>query len=343
VVAMTAEVRIVGQGLAGSLLGWACECSGISFTIEDPFVCRAAGTPRFVPASSVGAGIINPITGQRLVKSWRIDTLMPQAVAMYEALERALGQRFLYRYRLQRFFADERERNVAREKWARGDFSDFGRSLDENSLSIEPAYRVDLENLVRALRTRWQTSGQWRESASVQGDPGLSTSDALTVRCLGAGELTESEFRWASLVPAKGELLEIETEPPALDPSLIRNCHEWLVPLSESRALIGATFEPGNSSSQPTEEARTALTCAATQLLGSNAFRIVSHRAGVRVVAPDKHPVIGRHPERLSVGIFNALGSKGALLAPWLADQWVAHLKSGQPIDREIDVARFWK
>jgi glycine/D-amino acid oxidase-like deaminating enzyme len=59
------------------------------------------------------------------------------------------------------------------------------------------------------------------------------------------------------------------------------------------------------------------------------------------VVAPDKHPAIGRHPENASLGIFNGLGSKGALLAPWLAGEWVAHLRTGRPIDPAVAVARF--
>jgi glycine/D-amino acid oxidase-like deaminating enzyme len=335
---MTVEVRIVGQGLAGSLLGWACERAGISFTIEDRLPDPATSTEPFVSASSVGAGIINPITGQRLVKSWRIDALLPLAVAMYQEIGDVLGESFLFRYRLRRFFADEREGAVAREKWSRGDFAGFGQSLDDEGLWIDPAYRVDLDALVRALRARWQASGHWR-------DPRASPAVAagLTVRAIGAAELGEDAFSWAKLIPAKGELLEIEMSQGALNSAVVLNRHEWLVPLSDSRALVGATFEPGISSFLPTETARNYLETVTTQLVGAMPFQTVSHRVGVRVVAPDKHPVIGRHPEKLHLGIFNALGSKGALLAPWLAHEWVMHLKSGRPVDREVEVGRFWK
>src|SRR3569833_227826 len=92
VAAMAAEVRIVGQGLAGSLLGWACERAGISFSIEDCTGVGRPGAPAPIAASSVGAGIINPITGQRLVKSWRVDSLLPLAVAMYQEIGDTLGQ-----------------------------------------------------------------------------------------------------------------------------------------------------------------------------------------------------------------------------------------------------------
>ena len=335
---MTAELRIIGQGIAGSLLGWACDRAGISFIIEDCFTDAAPIVS--ASASSVGAGIINPITGQRLVKSWRVDSLLPIAVAMYQEIGDILGQSFLFPYRLRRFFADDRERAVARAKWARGEFADFGQNLDDEGLWVEPAYRVDVHGLVQALRARWRKMGHWRESDAPLPISGGQT--ALTVRCIGASELADDAFSWASLAPAKGELLEIETAPGALDPKVILNRHEWIVPLNDSRALVGATVEPGIAASGPTAHARAILEKAAAQLLGDVPFRTVFHRAGVRVVAPDKHPVIGRHPENASLGLFNALGSKGALLAPWLANEWVAHLQTGRPIDSTVAITRFW-
>jgi len=336
---MAVEVRIVGQGLAGSLLGWACERAGISFTIEDRFVEQGASTQAFTSASSVGAGIINPITGQRLVKSWRVDTLLPLAVLMYQEIGDALGKSFVTRYRLRRFFKDERERAVAREKWGRGDFAGFGQGLDNEGLWLEPTYRVDLNGLVEALRERWRAAGVWRTAQT----DSVARSARLTVRCVGTAELKELDFSWARLIPAKGELLEIETANFGLDPNVILNRREWLVPLNDRRAIVGATFEPGVESFEPTGGARTALETAAAFLKGDTRFKTMAHRVGVRVVAPDKHPVIGLHPENLALGIFNALGSKGALVAPWLAGEWVALMKSGRPVDTDVEVARFWK
>ncbi len=338
---MAIEMRIVGQGIAGSLLGWCCERAGVDFTIEDPFVDaaeigNAAKAPPLGFSSAVGAGIINPITGQRLVKSWRIDSLLPLAVAMYREIGDALGESFLFSYRLRRLFANDRERTVAFEKWARSDFAGFGESIDDAGLWIAPAYRVDLARLVQALRVRWLRSGHWRNSQNSS-----MRASALTVRCLGPGELSESLFNWTGLRPAKGELIEIETRD-ALDRETIRNCHEWLMPLSDHRALVGATFEPGVASIEPTKIAASILHLAAERLLGSKGFQIISQRAGVRVVTSDKHPVIGRHPEDNLLGIFNGLGSKGALLAPWLAQNWIADFTRGQSIDPAVDASRCW-
>ena len=77
---MGADFLIVGQGLAGTLLAWEFERAGFSFAIADAGHGRAA--------SGVAAGIINPITGRRLVKSWRIDARLAGARAEWpSALE----------------------------------------------------------------------------------------------------------------------------------------------------------------------------------------------------------------------------------------------------------------
>ena len=55
---MSPEILIVGQGLAGTLLAFELERAGVSFAIAD------AGHEG--AASSVAAGVINPITGRRL-------------------------------------------------------------------------------------------------------------------------------------------------------------------------------------------------------------------------------------------------------------------------------------
>jgi glycine/D-amino acid oxidase-like deaminating enzyme len=72
---MRADILIVGQGLAGTLLAWECERAGIAFAVAD---CGHAAA-----ATSAAAGIVNPITGRRLVKSWRIDDQLPLARAEY--------------------------------------------------------------------------------------------------------------------------------------------------------------------------------------------------------------------------------------------------------------------
>ncbi|HEU5079295.1 MAG TPA: FAD-dependent oxidoreductase [Opitutaceae bacterium] len=349
---MPLSLRIVGQGIAGSLLAWSALRRGWNVEILQ--------APEQPSSSRVAAGIINPITGQRWVKSWRIDELLPVALELYGELEADLGVRILHRYQLRRFFRGERERRIAEQKRATGELAPYVVSADAEGLWIEPAFRVDLAVVVSTLRERWLRDGQLRFVAQTRDEtPGanhraadiLEDFDGLTIWCRGAAELMSPRFAFAQMSLAKGEILSVES--PAVSSDVILNSGHWLVPTGSGQARVGATytpFAPENASpgSPPsslpelciTAEARETLAASGRRFLGSD-FRIIGQEVGWRVVTRDKHPVVGRHPRDPRHGILNGLGSKGALLTPYLAHQWCAHLATGAAFDRSVDLGRF--
>jgi glycine oxidase len=342
---MPAPILIVGQGLAGSLLAWEFEKAGIDFEIADQGHALAS--------SRIGAGIINPITGQRIVKSWRVDELLGPALAVYREMEAALGVALMRPMRVRRFFHDERERRIFAEKRARGELAPYvaadevggsagADTVDADGFWIERAAHVDTAKLIGAMRSRLVAAGRLREErvelASVR-----SRYDVV-IFCAGvfAGGSELGAFGFANLQPAKGETLTVETTSDELAPDVILNAGHWLLPLGKGRARIGATFEPGVVDLMPTAAARAALEKSATRFLPGG-FSVVAQESGLRMTSADKHPVVGRSPADPRVGIFNGLGSKGALLAPGLARQWVNHLTEAVPFDPAVDVKRFAK
>ena len=134
----------------------------------------------------------------------------------------------------------------------------------------------------------------------------------------------------------------VETGSAELAPDVILNAGHWLLPLGKGRARIGATFEPGVVDLARTAVARAALENSAARFLPGG-FSVVAQESGLRMTSADKHPVVGRSLADPRVGIFNGLGSKGALLAPGLARQWVNHLTEAVPFDPAVDVKRFAK
>ena len=163
---MRADILILGQGLAGTLLALELERAGISFAIVDRGHEHAA--------TSAAAGLINPITGRRRVKSWRIETLLPIARAAYAELETTLGVPLWRPMRVRRLFADERERSVFAEKWARGELAPFVvENADDAGFWIHDAARVDLGVLLAAARTRWRAAGCLAATPAHPGDHAL--------------------------------------------------------------------------------------------------------------------------------------------------------------------------
>ena len=328
-----ADFLIVGQGLAGTCLAWELERAGIPFEIIDVGHGSAA--------SLAAAGIINPITGRRLVKSWRIDTLRPAARAFFQELESVLRVPLWRDLRVRRTFADERERRVLAEKRAKGELAPFaGADLATgDGFWIEGAARVDLPALLAAARARWQASGHLRSATSSS----LATEAGrynLVIDCRGVAGAQEEAFSFVPWEFSKGEMLEIAVA--GLAPAEIINCGQWVLPVAEGLAWVGATHQPGMVQSATTPEGRTALEASARRLLGGRDFAVTGHRAGVRVNLPDKHPTAGRHPLQTRWGVINGLGAKGALHAPALARQWVNHLTEGVPFDAEVEVGRFF-
>jgi glycine oxidase len=327
---MRADILIVGQGLAGTWLAWEMERAGISFEVVDAGHGKAA--------SSLAAGIINPITGRRLVKSWRIETLLPAAGVAYREIGKALGRPIWRSIRVRRLFADEREKRVATDKYERGELAPYVVAApDETGLWIEGAARVDVSALLSASRARWRAAGKLREEAL--GDPATEADKHdLVVDCRGVAGAREGNFDFGPWEFSKGQILEVTVA--GLDPDVVLNRGRWVLPLARGKAWVGATHEPQFSDLLPSAPGRAQLEAGAAALLRGS-FSVTDHFAGVRVNLPDKRPAAGRHPANSRIGIVNGLGAKGALWAPMLARQWVNHLTEGVPFDPEISIERF--
>jgi len=325
---MPAPILIVGQGLAGTVLGWTFERAGIAFEIADAGHASAA--------SRVGAGIINPITGQRIVKSRGVDALLPRALEVYRAMEAQWGVSLVRAMRVRRFFNDDRERRVFAEKSATGELAPYAREADAGGFWIGGAARVDTAALIATARGRWLADGRLREER-VDLPAALGRHDVV-ILCTGDNDCGGLAWGDVPCAKATGEILTLAVG--GLAPDVILNRGHWVLPTAAGFAKVGATYTR-EGERLAGDVAREELTKSAARLLDGREFAVVSQETGVRVTSPDRYPVVGRSPREPRLGLFNGLGSKGALLAPWLAHQWVNHLTEGVPFDREVEVTRF--
>jgi glycine oxidase len=338
---MPAPIAIVGQGLAGTLLAWELEQAGADFEIYDASAAEAG--PLGGQASAVAAGIINPITGQRFARSWRVDELLPLARATYQGMETALGLSLWRELRVRRLWRDAKEHERFIRKQERGASAGGAASLepylgavDAEGFWINGAAHVDIPLLLAATRRRWEAAGRLTERIVTAGE--LRARYELVIECTGAALSTESALKEIPWSVAKGELLTITGG--GWEPEVILNRGHWLLPLGAERAKVGATYAPHQADLVPTEVARRELESSARELVG-RPFDVVAHEVGLRLTVPDKRPVAGRTWRDSRIGVLGGLGSKGALLAPWLARQWWNHLSEGVPFDPAIDLARF--
>ena len=323
---MNDDIFIAGQGLAGTMLGWELERAGVTFSMADVGHAQAA--------SRVATGLINPVTGRWVVKSWRADTLLPVARESYLAFEAELRVPLWQDLRVRRLYVDEKERRMLAEEQARDELPDFARMTDSEGFWIEGAARVDVPALIAAARERWLRAGVLREERV---DVIMARNEHdLVIDCRGAADGTFGFVRWQY---SKGECLTIAIE--GLAPDVAMNRGHWLMPLPGGLARVGATHAPSRRDTVLTAEARAALE-ASVRAMSERPFAVKDQDAGVRVYVADKKPVAGRHPADARLGVLSGLGGKGALFAPAVARMWVEHLLYGRPFDGEVDVARLW-
>ncbi len=325
---MAAPVLIVGQGLAGTALGLACEDAGVEFVVADAGPARAA--------SRAAAGLVNPVSGRRWAATEDFARLAPLARAAYDRWGARLGAEVWRPLALVRRWSDEAGREAARLRLGRGELAPWVGRVDADGVEVRGAARVDLSELLDRSAARWRAAGRLRMRDVAPGELEAGPSGprwrgeafASVVLATGAGPLARALLDSAPLVPAKGEVLAVavdgwEEGRAALD-------RHWLVGTGAGQALVGATFERGREDLAPTAEAAATLAAAAGGLAGAP-VEVRSHRVGVRLTTPDRRALAGWLPRHPGIGVLVGLGSKGALWAPELAGRWAAVLAGASP------------
>lgn len=70
-------------------------------------------------------------------------------------------------------------------------------------------------------------------------------------------------------------------------------------------------------------------------------YEIIKHEANVRPTTKDRKAIIGEHYKYNNMYIFNGLGTKGILQAPYICNQLYEYIKHQKEIDKEVSINRF--
>jgi len=350
------DTIIVGAGLAGLHLAFSLRELG-----ERPIVFADAGSDR---TSSVAAGVLNPVTGPRLARSWNVDTLLPRARDRYRRLEDALGAGFFHGMEIRRFCLSESERAQHARRREDPDYADYLGPLDApdespssasdafGSFRIRGAGYVDLPAFLAAAEERLEADGALARERFDHGALRLGNGDAVAygaiearraVFCEGPRSKDNPWFDWLGFRPVKGETLTLSAErPPPME--AIYHHRKWALPRGHGTYRVGSTYERNFAHARPTEAGREAL-LAGWRAMFPDAGRIdvLDQRAGIRPCSLDRQPYAGPHPRDPRLCLFNGLGSKGALYAPGVAERLARHLALGEPLDPELRLDRFKK
>ena len=112
--------------------------------------------------------------------------------------------------------------------------------------------------------------------------------------------------------------------------------------MGENRYKLSSSYSWKTLDWQPHDEAKEELLKGFEELFDVP-YTLVEHRAALRPTVSDRRPYLGRHPEYASLAIFNGLGSKGVMLAPYFSQHLASHLLDGTPLLPEVDIKRHLK
>ncbi|MFA5985164.1 MAG: FAD-binding oxidoreductase [Methylococcaceae bacterium] len=346
---MIVDVLIVGQGLAGSFLGWELLQLGHKILVVD------SGQQN---ASQIAAGLINPITGQRFVKSFQVDQLLPTAIASFQKLEAFFGQTFYRNKTMLRLFQSALEQTHCQTRKQDTQYADYLGEISLTNFAIDPfkapygyaqqkhtGYLLTLP-LLACLKQFLIAHNSYRlaefDYAKLQTKTGISWLDVTAqhiIFCEGYKVQQNPWFSWLPFQMAKGEILTLKNLSPL--PDYLFNYGHWLIPLTEGTARTGATFDNTDLNLNISHTARDTLLQALNKAAPGLSHSVLAQDCGLRPCTLDKQPILGAHPQHANILIFNGFGTKGSLQIPWHSQRMIEHLCQQLPLPSSCDINRY--
>jgi glycine/D-amino acid oxidase-like deaminating enzyme len=347
---MNYDFIVVGHGLAGAFLAYTLRQRGQRVLVIDE--------PKPNSASNVAAGLVNPVAGKRFAKSWLADTFIPSANTFYAGLETHFKQQLYFRKPIYKIFSSIEEQNTWMAKSAGSSWNEYIEATYTQSINhpdiqdpfggvlIKQGGYLQVAETLRLLAAELLQQGlllpeRFDMEALQLTSEGVAYKDITAkhlVFCEGYQVIHNTYFKWLPLQPTKGEVLEVQAQ--NFDPECIYNKAVYVVPIGDSRFKIGATYDWRQADEEPTQAGQDELAGRFKQLTPQN-FRITNHLAGIRPAVRDRRPLVGVHPEHTQLSVFNGMGSKGVLMAPYLAAQFAASMAGETELLPEVHISRY--
>jgi len=338
---MRKPLLILGQGLAGSVLAMRLHELGEDFQLID--------NQRKNSSTEVAAGMWNPIVFRKLNKSWKADELLPELEGFYKSMEKKLGRSILHPLNIRRVHSSKFEADIWLEKkdlpgfkQYLGDETCVPEGFEEPEYGISKVYKagyVDLIPFLQGVEEFLMEKGLLIQQEVSENEVLEEFKDHTIIDCRG---YRCADSPWWNFLPfgkTKGEVLTIRC--PDLELDEIFNAGFFVCPLGSHTYRLGATFNWDEEDDIPTNKGRDELVNKLKKWM-NKPFSIVDHRAGIRPTVADRRPLIGSHPEIANLYLFNGLGTKGVMIAPYLSQLFLEGLLKGSEFPMEVNLAR-WK
>ena len=337
---------IVGQGLVGTWMSYYLQEKGLSYKI-----INHSQTPS---ATSVASGVMNPVTGRRMVQTWMIETLLPFAVNAYTSYQENAGvsiikkapvalihpslqmkESFDYRLSHDNVYLQKNDSAL----WKSFFNTPFGTG------EIDSCYWIDL---IQFLETgREKINDHYIEDVFEINDLRINDDGVVwknisaekIIFCDGVHSMENPYFKALPFTPNKGEALIVAIE--GLPAENIYKNNIAIVPWKDNLFWVGSSFEWKYESSNPSTSFKEKMIASLDSIL-KLPYEVVDHLVGIRPANTERRPFVGLHPTHPQLAICNGMGTKGCSLAPYFSLQLLNHIELGTEINQEASIERFY-
>ena len=341
----TVDYIIVGQGLAGTWIGFQLIKKGYSILVINH--------SSLSNSSLVAGGLFNPLLAKRQKLSYLAHEIYPHIESVYAEIETYVNHRVLKQEPIQYMIESIEELNTWSVLCETEAYKPFVKMIDfVNFPSIDAKYGgveiqhsgwVNIPELLQAFKEKLNQDFAYLDEIFNQEDlnideDGISYKDIKAKGIVYAQGTPTIHQEIIRLKPAKGEILRVNI--PKLELPFIPQQGVFMLPLGDGNFKIGSTFEWKDLSENTTEEGKMQLLKKWLNFYKGD-YTIVGQEAGVRPSSNDRRPILGALDKDNKSFVFNGLGSKGVALAPYFSLQLADFITEGIAIDREVDLKRF--
>jgi len=308
-------------------------------------------------SSIVAAGLYNPVILKRFSEVWKAKEQLALAMPLYANLEKELQIKIDYKLRILRRFTSNQEQNkwfTASDKPSLEPYLAL-QLIKNNNTEIDAPFgfgevlhagRLDTYTLITCYKNFLKSKEQLLEETFMYSAFQSNEVDVIyrdikakqIVFAEGFGVKHNPYFNTIPLTGSKGEILTIKAPDLKIDYAIKSSV--FIIPLGNDLYNVGSTYNNTDKTNTPTVAAKEELTSKLKTFITCN-FEVINHIAGVRPTVKDRRPLVGRHATHANLYVLNGLGTRGVMIAPYVAEKLFELIEHNNSLDPEIDINRF--
>ena len=335
------DYLIIGQGIAGTTLGWILYLNNKEFYILNDEDTKTS--------SAAALGIYNPITGRNSVKTWNFETLFYELEEFYLKVEKKIGKKILHKKDIYRPYKSNKNANEWNEKISNINFKNYIKAevrskkskilYDElgGIITTKSGY-LDVNKYILESKKYFHNIERYKkyklnEESIIKNNNIIQIKNWKSkhiIMCIGIKE-TKNLFSYLPFKKLYGTSIIIRTKLKIME---IINKGLSIVPTSNGLKNVGSTYQKNNNNGLQE------LIDKLSKLLKKK-YTIIDEKNGVRPATKDRRPFVGKHRFFNNLYILNGLGTKGVSLAPYCSKELFNNIEKKIDINKEININRY--